>query len=402
MTVMTSMSYYLAVSKNAVIDRIERSKVTLLRKNEELKELSIVASGTTNSVIITDESGYIEWVNEGFTRLTGYSFEEAIGKKNSELFFGELTDSDKSETIDSLNFTERSYQTELIKYNKDKNPIWIQENITRIHNDENKVQYIFIENNITDRKKSEQRISEYRNNLEKTNMELDKFAYVVSHDLKAPLRAIGNLTGWIEEDAGYMLPDDVRSNFNLIKERVIRMEALINGILDYSKIAKKNSMTEIQDTGEIINEIRTLISSQYPCDIITETEMPGIYADKTKIEQIFMNLIGNAVKFNNKNHRIVRIRHVDNGDCHQFSVADNGPGIDSRFHDKVFQIFQTINSRDEFESTGVGLAIVKKIISEQNARVWIESITGEGTTFHFTWPKKDAVFTRTSFTELNS
>jgi len=302
-------------------------------------------------------------------------------------------------TINRLDFPDKNFHAETVKYRKDGKPVWVQENITRIQ-DEETIRYIFIENDITERKIAEMRISNYLMNLEKTNKELDKFAYVVSHDLKAPLRAIGNLTGWIEEDAGHMLPEDVRKNFNLIKERVVRMESLINGILDYSKVAKKNSQVEEQDLNMIIQEVVSMVNDG-SCKVTIADKLPNIHADRTKIQQVFMNIIGNAIKFNDKSHKQVTIGYSDQGDCHRFSITDNGPGIDPRFHDKIFQIFQTINSRDEFESTGVGLAIVKKIIDEQTARVWVESNPGFGTTFHFTWPKDEEVFVRTQFTASN-
>lgn len=399
MVIMTLLTYYLSRSKNAVIRKIESSRKLLTRKNEELKELSMVASGTNNSVIITDEKGHIEWVNEGFTRLSGYKISEVIGKTNGELFMRTDNVSEATLTINRLDFPDKNFHAETVKYRKDGRPVWVQENITRIQ-DEGATRYIFIENDITERKIAEMKISNYLVNLEKTNKELDKFAYVVSHDLKAPLRAIGNLTGWIEEDAGHMLPEDVRKNFNLIKERVVRMESLINGILDYSKVAKKNSQVEEQDLKMIINEVVSMVNDG-TCKVTIADKLPNIHADRTKIQQVFMNIIGNAIKFNDKKEKQVTIRYKDQGDCHRFSITDNGPGIDPRFHEKIFQIFQTINSRDEFESTGVGLAIVKKIIDEQTARVWVESNPGFGTTFHFTWPKDEEVFVRTQFTETH-
>jgi PAS domain S-box-containing protein len=395
MTIMTLLSYYLSKSKNAVIHKIEDSRKLLTRKNEELKELSMVASGTNNSVIITDENGHIEWVNDGFTRLTGYTLQEVIGKTNGDLFLRTDNVSEAALTINRLDFPEKNFHAETVKYRKDGKQVWVQENITRIKDNEQN-RYIFVENDITERKTSERKINTYLTNLEKTNKELDKFAYVVSHDLKAPLRAIGNLTGWIEEDAGHMLPDDVRKNFNLIKERVVRMESLINGILDYSKVAKKNSHVEDQDLQAIIEEVISMLNDG-SCKITIADKIPHVHADRTKIQQVFMNIIGNAIKFNTKEEKTVVIRYKDQGDVHRFSISDNGPGIDPRFHEKIFQIFQTINSRDSFESTGVGLAIVKKIIDEQTARVWVESEPGNGTTFHFTWPKDSEVFVRTNF-----
>lgn len=395
MVVMTSISSYLSYSKNAVIAKIEESKSVLEKKNEELQELSLVASETINSVIITNSEGIVEWVNEGFTRLTGYEAEFATGKKMTEFLYGPLSEESVVDEIENRKFTGNTFETEVIKYTKSGDPIWVQENITRIHDEtDNSVKYIFIESDITERKKSEQRMQEYLKNLEKTNRELDKFAYVVSHDLKAPLRAIGNLTGWIEEDTGHLLPNEVRKNFNLIKDRVVRMEALINGILDYSKVAKKNNQFETFALKDLICEIVSMIGKPEESQFIIPENLPEVTADKVKIQQVFMNLIGNAIKFNNKSEKKVKIESTDFGSHFRFSISDNGPGIDPRFHEKIFQIFQTINTRDDFESNGVGLAIVKKIIDEQDSRIWVESKPGEGSTFHFTWPKKPVLSER--------
>lgn len=387
MFLMTSLSSYLAYSKNAVIRKIEESKDVLIRKNEELKELSLVASETVNSVIITDATGKIEWVNDGFTRLTGYEIKEIQESGDISFLYGPKSDNEIKHRLNKLDFEGHNYAAEIIKYRKDGEMIWVQENVTRIIDEEEHLtKYIFIESDITERKKSEEKMAEYLKNLEKTNKELDKFAYVVSHDLKAPLRAIGNLTGWIEEDAGHMLPSEVRKNFNLIKERVGRMEALINGILDYSKAAKKNDQMEAIDTGNIVKETIELLGQGKQVRFDVSGNLPEILADKVKVQQIFMNLIGNAIKFNLREDKEVAVKCSVSGPFYQFSISDNGPGIDPRFHEKVFVIFQTINTRDEFESTGVGLAIVKKIIEEQGGKIWVESEPGCGATFHFTWP----------------
>lgn len=402
MVLMTSLSSYLAYSKNAVINKIEESKILLIRKNEELQELSLVASETVNSVIITDKDGKVEWVNDGFTRLMGYESDEVTGKAAGFQLFGPKSDPIKRELLETRAFATNNFSAEIIKYRKNGDPIWVQENVTRIMDEEeNLVKYIFIESDITERKKSEERMAEYLRNLEKTNKELDKFAYVVSHDLKAPLRAIGNLTGWIEEDAGHLLPDEVRKNFNLIKERVVRMEALINGILDYSKVAKKNNQSEFFDSNVLVKEIIEMLGYRDNCQFNFLNTLPELTADRVKMQQVFLNLISNAIKFNTKENKTINISSISHSGHYHFCVADNGPGIDPRFHDKIFIIFQTVNTRDEFESTGVGLAIVKKIIEEHEGKIWVESTPGNGSSFHFTWPKHKQTVERIRENELN-
>ncbi|MBK7388081.1 MAG: GHKL domain-containing protein [Bacteroidetes bacterium] len=165
------------------------------------------------------------------------------------------------------------------------------------------------------------------------------------------------------------------------------MENLINGILDYSKAAKRNDQFELFDTGTIVKEAVEFLGHKSEVNFQVQDKLPMVLADKVKVQQVFMNLIGNAIKFNTKADKQVKITFTETGPFYQFSIKDNGPGIDPRFHDKIFVIFQTINTRDEFESTGVGLAIVKKIIEEQGGRIWVESHAGNGATFHFTWPK---------------
>lgn len=381
--VVTAQSNYIEKSKNAIIQDI-------LEKKEELKKLSLVASKTNNGVIITDQNGKAEYVNEGFERLMGYAVSEVIGKKPADLLHGEETDPDEVARINEILAKGESVSSELIKYRKDGNKIWIQENITPIIEDGKVVKYIYIESDITSRKDAEQRMNEYMINLERTNRELDKFAYVVSHDLKAPLRAIGNLTGWIEEDLGENAPESVISNFNIIKGRVIRMEALINGILDYSKAAKKAGIEETFDTRAVISDAFDLIGAGEDCRLLLGPKLPIVHTEKTKLQQIFLNLISNAIKFNEKQHKTVEVDADESKHFWHFSVKDNGPGIDKKFHEKIFVIFQTLNARDEFESTGIGLAIVKKIVEDQGGRIWVESEPGNGSTFHFTWPKSPA------------
>jgi PAS domain S-box-containing protein len=394
---------YLESGKNIVIERITEQRNELREKNRELRKLSIVASKADNAITITDQNGKAEWVNDGFSRLTGYSSEEIFdqypvsilhGKGTDALVLGELKDAIKQH---------RAFTGELLKYRKDGKKFWTQVTMTPITSEsEGKQQLIFIESDITPRKIAEEKMKQYMLNLERTNKELDKFAYVVSHDLKAPLRAIGNLTGWIEEDMGADLPAGVRENFNTIKGRVVRMEGLIDGILDYTKAARKEGQAVTFDCVELLRETIDLIGPPPSAVIHINDNIPVMTAERVKLQQVFLNLIHNAVRYCDKENILVEIGCRDKGADWEFYIHDNGPGIDPRFHEKIFVIFQTLNARDEVEAKGVGLAIVKKIIEEEGGKIWIESAENCGATFTFTWPKKKRKLPEEILTEEDS
>ena len=234
---------------------------------------------------------------------------------------------------------------------------------------------------------SNRKLQEYTVHLERTNRELDKFASIVSHDLKAPLRAIGNLTGWIEEDAGDTLVPEARTHFNMIKQRVKRMEDLINAILDYSRADERTGEDVKIVTEELIEETMDFIGKPENVTLEIQPNMPVMVSDKIRLQQVFSNLLGNAVKYNDKADIYIKVSVKEKDSDWEFSVKDNGPGIEAQYHEKVFVIFQTLNRRDDVESTGVGLAIVKKIIEDQGGKIWVESDGKTGCDFKFTWPK---------------
>jgi PAS domain S-box-containing protein len=385
--VLTAQSNYIEKSKNAIIEDILSKKDELGVKNKELKKLSLVASKTNNGVIITSSNGKVEWINDGFTRLTGFSADDVSGKELADM----LLDEESGHLIENMNqklAEKESVNEEFLIHKKDKSKTWVHENITPIADEYgNVVKFIGIMSDISERKLAEEKMAEYMRNLERTNKELDKFAYIVSHDLKAPLRAIGNLTGWIEEDVGDQMPPAVMKNFNIIKGRVMRMELLINGILDYSKAGKNKGQYVSFDTKSLVKETFDLIGAPDNCKLNFNQSMPLLHSDKIKLQQVFMNLINNAIKYCDKDEIHIKINSEEEKNFWHFSVEDNGPGIEKQYHDKIFVIFQTLNARDEVESTGVGLAIVKKIIEDQGGAIWVESEPGKGATFHFTWAK---------------
>jgi PAS domain S-box-containing protein len=242
---------------------------------------------------------------------------------------------------------------------------------------------------VTERVANEQQLKEYAGSLEKINKELDQFAYIVSHDLKAPLRAINNLSIWIEEDLEGKMEADTMKNFDMLRGRIHRMEALINGILQYSRAGRMKAESVPIPMNAFIADIIANLSPPENFTVHVQEDLPVIEGEKVAIDQVFSNFISNAIKYNSNPNPTIKIGYEDRGIVHCFYVQDNGPGIEKQFHEKVFAIFQTLQARDTIESTGVGLAIVKKIIEEKGGNVWLESELGQGSTFFFTIPKSE-------------
>tara|TARA_R110002110_G_scaffold415807_1_gene656448 strand:- start:62418 stop:64154 length:1737 start_codon:yes stop_codon:yes gene_type:complete len=230
-------------------------------------------------------------------------------------------------------------------------------------------------------------LSEKALKLEKSNKELEQFAYVTSHDLKAPLRGIENIVTWIEEDSIHLLDRNSKEHFAKLKIRVDRMNNLIKGILEYSKVGfmDRTDLEEIQ-TLSIIKDIKEQYCSDDKIKIQVNTKLPAIRGVPLHFKQVLENLISNSVKYNNKEQTIIEISHIYYQNKMEFIIQDNGPGINQQFHSKIFELFHTLHSKDEFESTGVGLSIVKKIIEENGGEIWLESQEGYGTKFYFSWP----------------
>lgn len=236
-------------------------------------------------------------------------------------------------------------------------------------------------------RRKQQELAKYMRTLERSNRELDQFAYVVSHDLKAPLRAIANLSQWLEEDLGGSLEAETRHKIELLRGRVRRLEKLIEGILEYSRIGRIKAAAEPVKVSELVAEVIEDLAPARELSIQFAAQMPEIIAVRIRLKQVFANLIGNAIRHHNKPDGQIWITVSDLGSWLEFSVADNGPGIAADYHHKIFEMFQTLQPRDTLESTGVGLALVKKIVESQGGSVSVISAEGQGANFIFTWRK---------------
>lgn len=224
---------------------------------------------------------------------------------------------------------------------------------------------------ITKEKEAERQLKEYALELEQKNKELDQFAYIVSHDLKAPLRGINNLSLWIEEDLGDQIEGEIKASFDMMRGRVKRMELLISGTLDYFRAGRIKQEVETFALKPMLNELVESLSIDAKFKIIIPDDLHTVTAQRISFEQIFTNYISNGIKYNNNENPKIEVSYKINKGMYEFCVTDNGEGIEKQFHEKVFVVFQTLQSRDTYESTGVGLAIVKKIVEDKGGIVWI-------------------------------
>jgi PAS domain S-box-containing protein len=223
--------------------------------------------------------------------------------------------------------------------------------------------------------------------LEESNRELDQFAYVTSHDLKAPLRGIASLAQFVEEDLGEKIDGDSREHLALLKGRVHRMGALIDGILEYSRAGRVRARAEPLDAGALVDDVVELLAP--PAGVVRVAEgMPTVTAERVPLQQVFLNLVSNALKHGGADAPRVDVGWRDAGGAWEFSVSDNGPGIAPEYHERIWGIFQTLQPRDRVEGTGIGLSVVKKIVETRGGTVAVESAPGRGATFRFTLPKE--------------
>jgi PAS domain S-box-containing protein len=381
---------------------LEQSSGELFKANRELsriaqekteeaavtsKRLEEVVGSISEVLVQLDREGNFTYLNQAWETITGYPVSASLGQ-NFAGFFPALESREKLIGIFDSEIQGGEETVRMIT--ADGKEIWLGISITPYYADEQHIGFTGTLSDVTARVTAEIKLTSYTHDLERINAELDQFAYVVSHDLKAPLRAINNLSEWIEEDISDMLEGDTKNQFRLLRGRVHRMENLINGILSYSRAGRMKTVKEKFLIKSLVDEQCESFSTKKPLLFQIEGNAnTEIEAEKIALTQILQNLISNGIKYNDKDEIRITVGWKDIGNQFEFWVTDNGPGISPEFHERIFVIFQTLQARDEVESTGVGLAIVKKILDEKHSTIRIESVMGQRTSFIFTWPKND-------------
>ena len=328
--------------------------------------------------------GYYKRVNPAFEASLGYSEDEIMSRQLFEFVHVD----DQAKTIAELDRLGQGLPTvdfENRYLAKDGTYRWLAWRAMPL---EDLGLVYAVARDITEHKQAEETMARQAEELARSNGLLEEFAYAASHDLQAPLRAIANLAEWVEEDFPDEVPKEVEAHLEKLRTQVKRMQNLTDDLLAYSRAGRVEEVVLAVDTAELIEEVAALLAPPAGIAVVSETEMPKLATARSPLEQVFRNLIGNAIQHHDRDEGKIVVSAVDLGHDFEFVVSDDGPGIPKEDHERIFDMFHRASSSERAESTGIGLALVERIVETYGGRVWLDSPGERGTTFRFTWPKK--------------
>ncbi|MFP9114016.1 PAS domain-containing protein [Flavobacterium sp. RHBU_3] len=355
-------------------------------KDEQVKLLSLISEKNINSIVICDSDGRINWANKRYSQMTGFSTAELMGQRPGDLLQGPDTDPETVRYLTEQIEQGKPFSCEILNYNAKRKPFWTHVQGQTLYDDWGEIKgYFAVAEDISQRKKFEHQKEELLLSLEKSNKELEDYAQIVSHDLKSPLRSINSLIAWIREENEDTMSEQTAMYMSMIENKLEKMDSLIQGVLTYSRIDRTDVGREHIDLDEVVSNIIHIIDIPHHINVSIDKKLPTVIADRFRMQQLFQNLIGNAVNYIDKPEGFVNIGYTETKADYTFYVKDNGPGIAPENHEKVFKIFQSLVKNER--STGLGLSIVKKVVDHYKGKVWIESTVGQGTTFFARFPK---------------
>ena len=380
-----------------LIRRHEVVELLVAERTADLRMLSSIVANSNDIFIVIEadelntepDGSNIIYVNEAFSRLTGYSHEEALGR-SLHFLQGENTDPLELDKIRQALELGKSHVGELLNYTKGGMEFWIDINIAPLMNEEGKiVQFAVVQRDITYRKIAEADREKLIGELTDSNEELERFAFVCSHDLQEPLRMIRSFSEKLQIHIADDLNNDEKGKkyFRFITDGASRAQALITDILAYSSITSDTQKLQPIDGQGLIDNIRSTLylALKEGGAHISNDVFPELHGNQTQLYQLFQNLINNAIKYQRSDEAPhVHISVADAGRYWQFSVKDNGIGMEQRHLTKIFDVFQRLHRKSQYAGTGVGLSICKKVVSRHGGTLWVESELGVGSTFHFT------------------
>lgn len=359
------------------------SVVDITERKKEQEKFRLAIESTPAGILMVNKMGEIELANRQVLKMFKYKKEDLIGQKIEVLVPDRFrANHPKYRMTYFMKPQTRAMGTgrDLYGLRSDGTEFPVEIGLNPLKT-ESGVFVLASVIDITERKFNEQIIK-------KSNAELERFAYIVSHDLKAPLRGIATISEWIIEEYKQKLDSKGKNYLELLDNRVKKLQALIDGILEYSRIGHIQGELERINLNKLIEEIKEILMPPKYIKIRAQQDLPVIYAEKTHIYQILQNLISNAIIYNDKEQGLIEIGVCEYSKEWKFFIKDNGIGIDEQYKDKIFELFQTLQSKEKYSSTGVGLSLVKKILELYGGKIWFKSIVGQETTFYFTLNKE--------------
>jgi PAS domain S-box-containing protein len=355
---------------------------------EELRILSSAVEQAIDGIAIYDLEPKLRYVNNAFARMHGYSPEEMI-EMNAKNLHDEERMEEYRRGINQVK-TQGSWMGETRHLKKDGIPFPAYMSVTLLKDEKAKpIGIISVCRDITERKRAEKELKKYTKELERANRDLEDFTSRVSHDLKAPLLTIQSFTMFLMEDYADTLDETGREYLDKVKEAAKRMSVQIEDLLKLSRVGRKFIDMETVDLNVLLEEIKSDLSARIDerGGEVVVGKLPHVSTQRVWMKELFTNLIDNGLKFNKSEKPGVEVSCEEDGKNYQFKVKDNGIGLEEKYQAKIFNLFETLHSQSDYEGTGAGLAICKKIVEELGGAIWVESKTGEGSTFFFTIPR---------------
>ena len=359
-----------------------------LAKSEE--RLRLIVEGVKDyAIFMLDPEGYITSWNAGAEQIKGYKADEIVGQHFSTLYSQEEINRGKPEHELKIAKKEGRYEEEGLRVRKDGSTFWASVLITPLYDDAGMLRgFSKITRDVSEHKRAEENLKNTLADLERSNRELEQFAYVASHDLQEPLRMVSSYTQLLEKRYVDQLDQNAKEFISYAVDGASRMQRLIQDLLAYSRVGTKGKPLKPTDCNTVLGQARANLTRaiEESGAVVTNDELPTVMVDETQLVQVFQNLIGNAIKFHRKELPRIHVSGEKNGDECVISVMDNGMGIDPQYYERIFLIFERLHGKEEYPGTGVGLAICKRIVERHGGRIWVESEPGKGSTFYFTIP----------------